>query len=218
MHKKILISLIIFGIIFLGSATYALFNENFLLNDVVSNVQTNDTSLSNNQLNIQNNPANVVLNDIGVVKDGVGQNVVKEVYRVTAGNRTEIVYDDSTTTIIRGNNTSHLSTVLTYVYDTTTIDGGYVECADCGNFIPVGKVSGLVSEKFLCQCPDEHNYPSVDGFPFVFSEESVVQHTWLNENSATIPDNTYIGSAYTTDINNISIPDKENQLNTENTN
>ena len=58
MNKKILVGLIILGVFFVGSATYALFNENILLNDVTSDIQTNDTSLPNNQSNIQNNQSN----------------------------------------------------------------------------------------------------------------------------------------------------------------
>ena len=59
MKSKVVIGLIIVGIIFLGSATYALFNENLLLNDVASDIQTNDTTQSNNQHNIQNNQPNI---------------------------------------------------------------------------------------------------------------------------------------------------------------
>ena len=114
MKNKVVIGLIIVGIIFLGSATYALFNENLLLNDVASDIQTNDTTQSNNQPNIQNNQsnniisgensnfvpnnmANVILNGISdnsVVNDDVGQKIVKEVRRITINNQTHIFYDD----------------------------------------------------------------------------------------------------------------------------
>ena len=236
MKNKVVIGLIIVGIIFLGSATYALFNENLLLNDVASDIQTNDTTQSNNQPNIQNNPANsqnnpltniisgensnfvtnnmanVVLNGISdnsAVNDDVGQKVVKEVWRITINNQTHIMYDDYSYIMIMNNKTYNGQEVRRAV-DTDTVEGGYVLCSDCGNYIPVGKVSGLVAEKYLCHCPDEHP-TSVKDVPFVYTEESVLQDTWCTEVSSKPLDNSNVDSADAGNMDNINIPDEVNQ-------
>ena len=229
MNKKILLGLIILGVIFLGSVTYALFNENLLLNDVASDIQTNDTTQSNNQLNIQNNQsnniisgensnfvpnnmANVILNGISdnsVVNDDVGQKVVKEIRRVTANDRVYVFYDDSSIISINDAVTSQFKNVLIPVYDTDTV-GGYVMCADCGNYIPVGKVSGVVSENYLCHCPDEHP-TSVKDVPWVYSEESVLEKIKLDENSDKMPnDNSNVDYAELDDgdTNSSSTPER----------
>ena len=229
MKNKVVIGLIIVGIIFLGSVTYALFNENLLLNDVASDIQTNDTTQSNNQLNIQNNQsnniisgensnfvpnnmANVVLNSISdnsVVNDDVGQKVVKEIRRVTANDRVYVFYDDSSIISINDAMTSQFKNVLIPVYDTDTV-GGYVMCADCGNYIPVGDVSSLVPEKYLCKCPDEHP-KSVKDVPFVYTEESVLEKIKLDENSDKMPnDNSNVDYAELDDgdTNSSSTPER----------
>ena len=247
MKNKVVIGLIIVGIIFLGSVTYALFNENLLLNDVASDIQTNDASLSNNQPNIENNPANiqnnpltniisgensnfvpnnmanVVLNGIGdnsVVNDDVGQKIVKEVRRITINNQTHIFYDDYSYIMIMNNKTYNGQNVLKHVVDTDTVEGGYVICADCGNYIPVGKVSGLVSENYLCHCPDEHP-TSLKGLSQVYSEESVlenIKHSEDYKNNVGIPDgNPFdVPSKNTDTIDNISVSDEVTQENVKN--
>ena len=190
MNKKILVGLIILGVFFVGSATYALFNENILLNDVTSDIQTNDTSLPNNQSNIQNNQsntilnsenlnlshnnmANVVLNDIGNINGDVGQKVVKEVYRRTVDNITVVEFDDSSYSFTMNNHTYYVKHILTKIYDLDSVSGGYMDCPDCGKFIPVGDVSGLVPEDYLCDCGA---FVIGKNVPWVYSEESVLEH------------------------------------------
>ena len=224
MNKKILLGLIILGVIFVGSATYALFNENILL-DVTADVQANDASPSNNQPTIQdsqanniangensnlsfNNMANAVLNEMGVVNDDGEQKVVKEVSRVTANDRIYVFYDDSSIIFINDAVTSQFKNVL--IYDNETIDSGYVMCADCANYIPIGKVSGLVPEKYLCKCPDEHP-KSVKDVPFVYTEESVLEKIKLDENSDKMPnDNSNVDYAKLDDgnTNSSSTPER----------
>ena len=227
MKNKVVIGLIIVGIIFLGSVTYALFNENLLLNDVASDIQTNDASLPNNQPNIQNNPANsqnnqssniisgensnlihnnmanVVLNGISdnsAVNDDVGQKIVKEVRRITINNQTHIMYDDYSYIMIMNNKTYNGQNVLKHVVDTDTVEGGYVLCSDCGNYIPVGKVSGVVSENYLCHCPDEHP-TSVKDVPWVYSEESVLENIKLNGFNNAFDDYSNVDMNIDVDIN-----------------
>lgn len=240
MNKKILMGLIILGLIFVGSATYALFNENLVL-DVASDIQVNDASLSNNQPNIQNNQANnivnsgnsslsfnnmanTVLNDVDGINDNSVLNdnkthnnkkIVKEIGRRTEGNNSYVFYDDFTCKFLYGDEPSDSYDVLETVVDTSTLDGGYVMCSDCGNYIPIGKVSGLVAEKYLCHCPDEHP-TSVKDVPFVYTEESVLQDTWCTEVSSKPLDNSF--NVDSEDVSNINIPDEVNQQNIENTN
>ena len=232
MNKKILVGLILLGVIFVGSATYALFNENILLG-LTADVATNDSSIPNNQSNIQNNTknivnsenlnssfnkmANVVLNDIVAVNDNLGQKVVKEVYRVTVGNRTEISYDDSSFMVLMGNETYHFKSVLTRIYDTNGINGGYLVCADCRNYIPVGSVLGVVPENYLCNCPDEHP-KNVKDVPYVYSEESVLEYIRLNENSVKIVNNiSNVDSRDMDIVENINDSNQITQDNIENT-
>lgn len=208
MDKKVLIGLIILGIIFVGSTAYALFNENLLLNDVTSDIQTNDTSLSNNQSNIQNNPVNVqnnqsgniisgensnlvsnnmantILNDISEINDNGGQKVVKERFRVTVNNETQIFYDDGSFIVLRDNHTYSGRDMLTRIYDTNDMDGGYIQCAECMKFLPVGNVSGLVPEDYLCNCTNTVSVKSVKDVLFLYSEEDVLEHIKLGFNNA----------------------------------
>ena len=255
MKSKVVIGLIIVGIIFLGSATYALFNENLLLNDVASDIQTNDTTQSNNQHNIQNNQpniqnnpansqnnpltniisgensnfvpnnmANVVLNGIGdnsVVNDDVGQKIVKEVRRITINNQTHIFYDDYSCVVIEDNMTYNGQNVLKHVVDTDSVSGGYIECSDCGKFVPVGDVSGLVPEDYLCDCGAY--IMSIKDVPFVYSEESVlenIKHSEYYKNNVGIPDGNpfYAPSKNTDTVDNISVSDEVPQENVENNN
>ena len=242
MNKKILIGLIILGVFFVGSATYALFNENLLLNDVTSDIQTNDTSRSN-QLNIQNNlantqnnplsniisggnsnfvlntMANVVLNDIGE-NDNDGQKIVNEVYRFTSNNKTLVEFDDSSFLFTVDNQTFDGKFGLTKIYDVDGVSGGYIECSDCGKFVPVGDVSGLVSEDYLCDCGAY--IMSIKDVPFVFSEESVLQNIkyaeYYKDTFGIEASNPFdVPSKNTDTIDNISVSDEVPQENVENT-
>lgn len=221
MKNKVVIGLIIVGIIFLGSVTYALFNENLLLNDVASDIQTNDTTQSNNQLNIQNNQsnniisgensnfvpnnmANVILNGISdnsVVNEDVGQKVVKERLRVTVNNETQIFYDDGSFIVIRDNHAYYGKDVLTRIYDTNDMDGGYIQCAECTKFIPVGNVSGLVPEDYLCNCTNTYSVNSVKDVPFVYSEEDVLEHIKINGFNNAFDDSSNVDMNIDVDIN-----------------
>ena len=231
--------LIILGVIFVGSAAYALFNENILL-DVTADVQANDASSSNNQPNIQNNRsnniangenpsssfnniANAILNDSGVVNDDSGQKVVKELRRITAMDGIHIRYDDSSYFIVTDNGTFMVRDILMPVYDTDSVSGGYIWCADCGNFIPVGDVLGLVPDDYLCKCPDEHPTSDKD-VPYVFSEESVLKDIQLTEYSKTknnveiLEDNSFEDSSKNIDtVDNVSVSEEITQENVENT-
>lgn len=236
MNKKILIGLIILGVFFVGSATYALFNENILLNDVTSDIQTNDTSMSNNQHNIQNNQssniiigenlnfthynnvANVVLNDIGNINGDVGQKVVKEVSRRTVDNKTLVEFDDSSFSFTVNNHTYHAKDVLTKIYDVDSVSGGYVVCPNCAKYIPVGDVSGLVPEDYLCDCGA---YVIGKNVPFIYSEESVLEQIGFAEiykNTAGLVDYTFvIDSANADNIDNNNASDEVTQDNIEST-
>ena len=238
MKNKVVICLIIVGIIFLGSVTYALFNENLLLNDVASDIQTNDTTQSNNQLNIQNNQsnniisgensnfvpnnmANVILNGISdnsVVNDDVGQKVVKEVSRRTVDNKTLVEFDDSSFSFTVNNHTYHAKDVLTKIYDVDSVSGGYVVCPNCAKYIPVGDVSGLVPEDYLCDCGA---YVIGKNVPFIYSEESVLEQIGFAEiykNTAGLVDYTFvIDSANADNIDNNNASDEVTQDNIENT-
>lgn len=237
MNKKILVGLIILGVFFVGSATYALFNENILLNDVTSDIQTNDTSLSNNQPNIQNNQssniiigensnfvpnnmANVVLNSISEINDNDGQKIVNEVYRFTSNNKTLVEFDDSSFLFTVDNQTFDGKFGLTKIYDVDSVSGGYIECSDCGKFVPVGDVSGLVPEDYLCDCGAY--IMSIKDVPFVFSEESVLENIKYAEyykDTFGIPaSNPFdVPSKNTDTIDNISVSDEVIQKNVENT-
>ena len=228
---------------FVGSATHALFNENILLNDVASDIQTNDTSLPNNQPNIQNNQssniisgensnsihnnmANVVLNvisginDNGIVNDDVGQKVVKEVSRITANDGIHIVYDDSSYVVVRDNQIYQFRNVL-MPYDTDSISGGYIRCADCGNFIPVGNVSGLVPEDYLCDC--SAYIMNIKDVPWVYSEESVLENVknnelWFSRNNDKVLNNTSNVDSPNRDNNSIIINSDDINQSTANLN
>ena len=237
MKNKVVIGLIIVGIIFLGSVTYALFNENLLLNDVASDIQTNDTTQSNNQLNIQNNQsnniisgensnfvpnnmANVVLNSISEINDNDGQKIVNEVYRFTSNNKTLVEFDDSSFLFTVDNQTFDGKFGLTKIYDVDSVSGGYIECSDCGKFVPVGDVSGLVPEDYLCDCGAY--IMSIKDVPFVFSEESVLENIKYAEyykDTFGIPaSNPFdVPSKNTDTIDNISVSDEVPQENVENT-
>ena len=237
MNNKIFMGLIILGVIFVGSAAYALFNENILL-DVTADVQANDASSSNNQPNIQNNRsnniangenpsssfnniANAILNDIGVVNDDSGQKVVKELRRITAKDGIHVRYDDSSYFIVTDNGTFMVRDILMPVYDTDSVSGGFIVCADCGYFIPVGDVSVLVPDDYLCKCPDEHP-TSLKGLSQVYSEESVLEDIKLTEHSkhnVVIPeDNSFEDSFKNIDtVDNVSVSDESTQGNVENT-
>ena len=228
MNNKIVMGLIILGVIFVGSATYALFNENILLY-VSSDVATNDSSLSNNQSNIQNNQtsnivdsknsnlsfnnmANAVLNDIGE------RNIVKEVSRRTVDNKTLVEFDDSSYSFTVNNHKYHAKHVLTKIYDLDSVSGGYMDCPDCGKFIPVGDVSGLVPEDYLCDCGA---YVIGKNVPWVYSEESVLEHIkhgedYYRDNGKPI-DNPF--DVPSTNIDNIdsNTSDDVNQKNIEST-
>ena len=62
MSKKVLAILIIIGIVFVGSTTYALFNENLVF-DVASDIQINEASSPNDHPNIQNNQPMIIANN-----------------------------------------------------------------------------------------------------------------------------------------------------------
>ena len=236
MKSKVVIGLIIVGIIFLGSATYALFNENLLLNDVASDIQTNDTTQSNNQSNIQNNQsntilnsenlnfthynnvANVVLNDIGNINGDVGQKVVKEVSRRTVDNKTLVEFDDSSFLYTVNDHTYHIHDVLTIIYDVDSVSGGYIDCPDCGKFIPVGDVSGLVPEDYLCDCGA---YVIGKNVPWVYSEESVLEdikytETYYRYNARPV-DNPFDVPSTNIDSMDSNVSDEVPQDNIENT-
>ncbi len=198
MSKKVLAILIIIGIVFVGSTTYALFNENLVF-DVASDIQINEASSPNDHPNIQNNQpmiianngnsnlsfnnvANIVLNDVSVINDS------------SVSNDNEIDVNKKIET------RREALRLLDIVDDPGALDGGYVLCSDCGNFIPLGKVSGVLNEKCLCHCPDV----VVADVPYVYTEESVLYET-----------------SYTDYINKLEqskIHDNVNQQNIENTN
>ncbi len=204
MNQKVLLMLLILGIISAGTATYALFNGDMLL-DVTNDVSINNSSLQNNQSDIQNNLSNIqnnqsniksnhsnnvangenlslgfndvansVLNNKSVVNNNSVEKVVKEVLRIVANDGLHIYYDDSSGIVIRGNRTLYYKHVLTPIYDTDNLSGGYIICADCGKFIPIGDVPGLVPENYSCKCPDEHP-KSVKEVTFVYSEENILE-------------------------------------------
>ena len=168
--------------------------------------------------------ANTVLNDVEGINDNSVLNdnkihnnkkIVKEIGRRTEGNNSYVFYDDFTCKFLYGDKPSDAYDVLETVVDTDTLDGGYVMCSDCGNFIPIGNVSGLVAEKYLCHCPNEHP-TSVKDVAFVYTEESVLQDTWYTEISSKPLDNSF--NVDSDDANNINIPDETNPQNIENIN
>ncbi len=175
MNKKILTGLVILGMVFVGSATYALFNENPIL-DVVPDVQTSEASLPNEHPNIQNNQQTIIASN---GNSNLSFNNMANIVLTNAGG----INDNS----FPNNNETHSNkeivkletrrdpgnSLLEIVDDTSALDGGYVTCADCGNFIPVGNVFGQIDENYLCHCPDEHP-TSVKDVPFVYTEESVL--------------------------------------------
>ena len=110
--------------------------------------------------------------------------------------------------------------VLKHVVDTDSVFGGYIECSDCGKFVPVGDVSGLVPEDYLCDCGAY--IMSIKDVPFVFSEESVlekIKHSEYYKNNVGIPDGNpfYAPSKNTDTVDNISVSDEVPQENVENT-
>ena len=168
--------------------------------------------------------ANVVLNGIGdnsVVNDDVGQKIVKEVRRITINNQTHIFNDDYSYVIIADNTTYNGQNVLKHMVDTDSVSGGYIECSNCGKFVPVGDVSGLVPEDYLCDCGAY--IMSIKDVPFVYSEESVlenIKHSEYYKNNVGIPDGNpfYAPSKNTDTVDNISVSDEVPQENVENNN
>ena len=234
MNKNILFCLIILGVFFVGSATYALFNENLLL-DAVSDIQSNDTALSNNQPNIQNNQpsnivveensnliplANTILKDIGIVNGDVGQKVVKEVSRFTVNNVTYAEFDDSSFIFIRDNITYNAKNSLIKIYDVDSVSGGYLDCYNCGKFIPVGAVSQSVPEDYLCDCGA---FIIGKNVPWIYSEENVLEYIKYTEdyyNDVGIPEGNPFGHVQHIDSvasDNVSVSDEATQESTENT-
>ena len=189
-----------------------------------SNIQNNqsNTILNSENLNFThyNNVANVVLNDIGNINGDVGQKIVKEVYRRTVDNKTLVEFDDSSFLYTVNNHTYHIHDVLTIIYDVDSVSGGYIDCPDCGKFIPVGDVSGLVPEDYLCDCGA---YVIGKNVPWVYSEESVLEHIKYAEyykDTFGIPaSNPFdVPSKNTDTIDNISVSDEVPQENVENNN
>ena len=54
--------------------------------------------------------------------------------------------------------------MLKHVVDTDSVSGGYIECSDCGKFVPVGDVSGLVPEDYAVYYKDTFGIPASNPF------------------------------------------------------
>lgn len=174
MNKKILMGLIILGVIFIGSATYALFNENILL-DVSSDIQTNDSSLPNNQHNIQNNQTNNIAN---VGNSNLSFNNIVNVVLRTTGDidyqnkiKKELLFD-----YVENNGVNEYFYVLHI--DSNNLNSGYISCPDCGFFIPIGNVSNLIPEEYLCNCSV---FVSSSAIP-TYSEENILNFVYYDIN------------------------------------
>lgn len=192
--NKIFIILISILIIFVGTGTYALLNENQTLHDVSTDIQQNNITPKNdisqnntNHIQTREN-TNITVNDI-IQK--ISHNTIKEKISDTnstshsepkllkiirAGNTTFYYYDDGHKMIIDNRTNTTLidqsRETLSEVHS-SDVKGGYIICAECGDFIPVGQISKPIPTEFLCNCTDQNPINTVDDVSFVYSEESV---------------------------------------------
>ena len=179
-------------IIFVGTGTYALFNENQTLHDVSTDIQQNNITpkndvSQNNTHHIQTRE-NLTVSDIiqkishNAIKENISDNnstshsEPKLLKVIKAGNTTFYYYDDGHKMIIDNRTNTTLidqSRETLSEAHSSDVKGGYVICAECGNFIPVGQISKPIPTEFLCNCTDRNPINSVDDVSFVYSEESV---------------------------------------------
>lgn len=200
MNKKILMGLIILGVIFIGSATYALFNENILL-DVSSDIQTNDSSPPNNQHNIQNNQSNNIVNyrNSNLSFNEMANVVLRATDNIDYQNKIkkEQLFD-----YIENNGVNEYFYALHI--DHNNLNSGYISCPDCGFFIPIGNVSNLIPEEYLCNCSV---FVSSSAIP-TYSEENILNFVYHDINHGktfyTMHKNGFYSSPLNVSLNNKS--------------
>lgn len=166
MKTKVLIPVLILGIIFIGSGVFAIMNGDFVFNNQSSDLDNNFTSIQN-----QNSLTKDVdsLNNTGLISSGI----LKSFDYIDYQNKTkkELLFD-----YVENNGVDEYFYALHI--DRTNLTSGYVSCTDCGFFIPIGNVSNLIPEEYLCNCSV---YVSSSVIP-TFSEENVLNFVYYDIN------------------------------------
>ena len=146
MNRKILISLVIIGILFVGSGVFAIFNGDLIFNDSSSSDLASVSTV--------HNLSDTVLKEIPSAeeKDLVTTDVSKPSAIINYQNLTK---SDLLVAYVENQGVNREFAALQKLNpNSTNVTAGYFMCSECGLFVPVGNVLNLVPDEYLCKCTD----------------------------------------------------------------
>ncbi len=164
MKTKVLISVLILGIIFFGSSVFAIMNGGIIINSHSSDLDNNFTDIQNQSSLTKDIDS---LNNTNLISFSISESY--DYINYQNKNKKELLFD-----YIEKNGVNEYFYILHR--DSNNLNSGYTTCFECGRLIPIGNVSNLIPEEYLCNCS---NIVSSSAIP-MYSEENVLNHIYFD--------------------------------------
>lgn len=214
MKNKILITILLIGILFVGTGVFALFNGDSIFNESSSPDLVSDAPIQNQSGTDLKEIPSAENNDL----------VSTDIQKAYAyNNHQNLSKSYLLVDYVENNGVNELLFELRS--NVPNLTSGYCQCVECGLFVPVGNVLNLIPDEYLCNCSDR-NLDLNTATP-MFSEENVLNFIYgdmflvkkdpeyyipyykYSYNSSTVDNSSDVNSGVDILNNTNSIPDKD---------